>query len=223
MSAFEPERALIGLELRRFFSLPWNLRLAVLAIPAIWLSLWPYSPSPFVPVFAALFVALEPQYCNILFRAPNELEALTVLPLSWKRVVLAKNVATLVITVICLVLMSIVVLYFAPMPPPPAHYGKAALYLGSVVFPLMQIGNMQSVQHPRRQVGWTFDDFAGAVLMAGFVAVLSVPYLVLAEGANAPLLCLPYIAAVGFIWFRRSLAGTARHVTTHRSTLCATR
>jgi len=223
MSAFESELSLITLELRRFFAVPWNLRIAVLAVPAIWLSLWPYTPSPFVPIFGALFIGLEPLYCNILFRAPNELEALSVLPLSWKRIVLAKNIATLLITLICLALLSIIVLYFAPIPPPSDHYWKGALYLGTVVFPLMQIGNSQSVQHPRRQIGWKFDDIAGGVLMGGFVAVLSIPYLLLVEGANAPLLCLPYIAAAAFVWFRRSPAQTSRRVTTQRSTLCAIR
>jgi hypothetical protein len=223
MSAFGSEWTLITLELRRFFAAPWNLRIAVLAVPAIWLSLWPYIPSPFVPIFGALFIGLEPLYCNILFRAPNELEALSVLPLSWKRIVLAKNIAALLITLICLALLSIIVLYFATVPPPSDHYWKSVLYLGTVIFPLMHIGNSQSVQHPRRRMGWRFDDVAGGVLMGGYVVVLSIPYVLLAEGANAPLLCLPYIAAVAFVWFRRSPAETARQVTTHRSTLCAIR
>ncbi len=76
------DRALVSVELQRFFSHSWNLRLGFLIIPAIWLSLWQHAPSPFVPIFGALFIGLEPQFCNIFFRTPNELEALSVLAAS---------------------------------------------------------------------------------------------------------------------------------------------
>ncbi len=216
-------RALIGVEFRRFFSLPWNLRLVVLIIPAIWLALWGQMPSPFVPIFAALFIGLEPQYCNIFFRASNEFEALSVLPLPWEQIVLAKNLSTILITLICFPMLSILVLYFYPDITPADSIGKAGLYLGSVVFPLLHAGNLQSLQHPRRHLGWQLDDLAGGLIMACIVAVLSIPYLVLVEAAGAPVFCVLYIGAGAYFWLHRSVRETARRVTDSRGALCTAR
>lgn len=214
---------LITVEVRRFFSLPWNLRLAVLLIPAIWLALQEHMPSPFIPIFAALFVGLEPQYCNIFFRTPNEFEAMSVLPVGWTSIVLAKNLATLIITLACLPMISIPVLYFAPDTIPAGHFMKAGLYFVSVIFPLLHAGNLQSLLHPRRRLGWMMDDLAGGILMAAFAAVLSLPYLVLVEGVGSPSLCLLYSVGAGYFWFRRSLKETARRITHSAGTLCAAR
>lgn len=217
------DRALVSVELQRFFSHSWNLRLGFLIIPAIWLSLWQHAPSPFVPIFGALFIGLEPQFCNIFFRTPNELEALSVLPLPWPRIVLAKNLSTIFITMICLPIISIIVLYFSPDIVPAPDFRKAALYLASVIFPLLHAGNLQSLQHPRRSLGWQMDDLAGGLLMACTVGVLSLPYLILVEGAGSPLLCLLYAGAGAYFWLRHSVHETARRVIEGRSVLCAAR
>lgn len=215
-------RALITLELRRFFSSPWSLRLAVLVVPAVYLALWQHMPSPFIPVFAALFIGLEPQYCNIFYRTSNEFEALSVLPVRWTEIILAKNLATILITLLCLPIVSVLVLFFSPDVVPAGQFLRAGLYLGSVIFPMLHAGNLQSLQHPRRHMGWRMDDLAGAVLVAGFMAVFSIPYFVLVELAGAPLLCLLYTGAAGYFWFRRSLAATARRVIQSTGVLCTT-
>jgi hypothetical protein len=216
-------RALIGVEIKRFFSFGWNLRLAVLFMPATGLALWQYTASPFVPIFAALFVGLEPQYCNILFRTSNEFEALSLLPVPWKRIVLAKNLGTILITLICLPLVSVPVLYFSPETPPAMEFSNAGLFLLSVIFPLLHAGNLQSVLHPRRFMGWRMDDLAAAVLMAGFLAVFSLPYLVLVEAVGSPILCLVYAAGAGLLWYRYSLGAMARRVSQSTGVLCTTR
>ncbi len=214
---------LIAAEVRRFFSLPWNLRLAVLVVPAIWLSLWEHMPSPFIPIFAALFIGLEPQYCNIFFRAPNEFEALSVLPIPWRRIILAKNLATLLISLLCLPIVSILQFYFYPDATPADQFLKAGLYFASVLFPLLHAGNLQSLLHPRRHLGWRMDDLAGGVLMAVFLAVVSIPYLVLEVVVESPLFCLIYTAAAGYVWFRHSLTNTARRAIDSTSDLCTAR
>lgn len=216
-------RMLISADVRRFFSLPWNLRVAVLVVPAILLSLWGYMPSPFVPIFAALFIGLEPQYCNIFFHTPNEFEALSVMPLHWTDVILAKNLSTIVITLICLPIVSILVLYFSPDTAPAHQFINAGLYFLSILFPLLHAGNLQSLLHPRRHLGWHMDDLAGSVLMAVFLAVFSIPYFVLVEAAGSPPLCLLYAGATGIFWFRHSFATTARRVMDSTSTLCTAR
>ncbi|MBP1647394.1 MAG: hypothetical protein H6Q30_839 [Bacteroidetes bacterium] len=217
------DRALISMELQRFFSFPWNLRLCFLIVPAIWLSLWQHVPSPFVPIFGALFIGLEPQFCNIFFRTANEFEALSVLPVPWPRIVLAKNLSTILITLICLPIISIIVLFFSPDIVPASQFWKAALYLASVIFPLLHAGNLQSLHHPRRRMGWEADDLAGGLLMACTVGVLSLPYLILVEGVGAPVLCLLYAGAGAYFYLRHSVHQTARRVIEARSVLCAAR
>jgi hypothetical protein len=215
--------ALIAVEVRRFFTLTWNLRLAVLLVPAVWLALWEHMPSPFIPIIAVLFVGLEPQYCNIMFRTPNEFEALSVMPVHWKHIVLAKNLSTVLITLLCLPIVSILVLYFSPDIVPAEHFWKTGLYLVSVIFPLLHTGNLQSLAHPRRHLGWRMDDLAGGILVTAFLAVFSLPYLLLVEAAGVPLLCLLYGGAAGYFWFRHSLKETARRITQPANALCTPR
>ena len=215
-----PYRTLFAVEVRRFFSSSWNLRLAVLAVPATWLALWEHMPSPFVPIFAALFIGLEPQYCNIFFRAPNEFEALSVFPLPWTHIILAKNLSTILITLICLPILSVVVLYFCPDLTPADHFWKAGLYLASVIFPLLHAGNLQSLQRPRRHLGWRMDDLGGSFLMAGIVLVFSIPYLLLVEAAGVPLFCILYAGAGAYFWLHRSVKDVASRVNDERSILC---
>jgi hypothetical protein len=216
-------RALIHVELRRFFSFPGNLRVALLIIPAIWCALWEHTPSPFIPIFALLFIGLESQYCNIFFRTPNEFEALSLMPVSWKEIILAKNLASILITLVCLPIVTVFVLYFSPDSLPAGHFLKAGLYLVSVIFPLLHVGNLQSWGHPRRRVGWRMDDLAGGVLMGIFTAVLSLPYFLLVEVAGAPLFCVLYSLVAGYFWFSRSLQETAHRVTQRPNSLCTAR
>lgn len=216
-------RALIHVELRRFFAFPWNLRLALLIIPAVWFALWEHTPSPFIPIFALLFIGLESQYCNIFFRTPNEFEALSVMPVSWREIILAKNLANMLITLLCLPMATVLVVYFSPDSVSAGHFLKAGLYLVSVIFPLLHAGNLQSWVHPRRRVGWRMDDLAGGVLMGIFTAVFSLPYLLLVEAAGAPLFCVLYSLVAGYFWFSRSLNETARRVTQRPSSLCTAR
>jgi hypothetical protein len=211
---------LVDLEVRRFFSSAWNLRIVVLVAPAIWLALWEHIPSPFVPVFAAIFIGLEPQYCNIFYRSPNEFEALSLFPVSWTAVVLAKNLATILITLVCLPIVGVVVLYFYPDVVPADHFWKAGLYFASVIFPLLHFGNLQSVQHPRRHPGWRMDDLGGAFIIGAAVLVLSIPYVLSVEVAEAPLVALLYSGAGGYFWLRHAIRETARRVEDARSTLC---
>ena len=83
-------------------------------------------------------------------RTPNEFEALSVLPIRWASIVLAKNLATMIITVACLPMICIPVLYFSTDTVPAGHFIKAGLYFVSVIFPLLHAGNLQSLLHPRR-------------------------------------------------------------------------
>ena len=100
------EWVLFNMEVRRFFSDRHNLKFIPLICLAVVLIVWPYIGSPFVPVVLAVFAGLESQYNNMLFRSPAEYETLSLFPVSWRHVILAKNLSTLTITVILFAIVS---------------------------------------------------------------------------------------------------------------------
>jgi hypothetical protein len=191
-----------------------------LTIAGVILVLWPYFKSPFVSVLIALFAGLEPQFNNILFRTPLEFEALSILPIEWQRIVKAKNLATMLLVVVMFPIVAATLLYFSPSPVTLERTGEAGLYILAVVFPLMHVGNVRSVQHPRRESGWQIDDVAGMVELLISMAILSIPYLIFVEAMETPLLCIVYFIATAVFWWRYSIRKTAELIESRKTGIC---
>jgi hypothetical protein len=212
---------MINTDLRLFFRQPRNLVILPLTLCSTFLALWPYIGSMFAPVSVAVFLALEPRTNNILFHTPHEFDALVVLPTDWKRVLLAKNSAVTLLALLLFLVISVFTAYFAPVRPDATESIAGVLCFLSVHIPLMAIGNLRSVQSPRRQVGFALSDSAGALVTLVLVGLLSLPSLVLA--LHSPLLCLVYILAAAVLWFRFSIPDTVRRISLERMRLCQTR
>ena len=105
-------RVLIAMEIRQFFLHQRSLHFIPLSMIGVLLVLWPYFSSPSVPVFIVLFAGLEPQFNNILFRTPLELESLSVLPLGWEKIARAKNIAAVVLVCIVAPILAATLMYF---------------------------------------------------------------------------------------------------------------
>ena len=211
---------LFTMEIRQFFSHPRNLQFLPLVVPGFFLVLWPYISSPFIPVFIIIFAGLEGQFNNLLFRTPNEFDALIIFPVSWELVVLMKNVATISLTVILFLMVSMAMVYFSPEPPNPQQLGHALVYLSTVLFPLAHVGNLRSVQHPRRTAGWQVDDLAEAVVMLVVIGVLSIPYAIVIGLFDSVLLCIAYAAVTVLFWLRVSIDSTAQHIQKEKARIC---
>jgi hypothetical protein len=211
----------INTDLRLFFRQPRNLVIVPLTLCSTFLALWPYIGSMFAPVSLAVFLALEPWTGNILFHTPREFDALVVLPTDWKRALLAKNLTLTLLALLLFLVISIFTAYFAPVRPDAAESMAGVLCFLSIHIPLMAIGNLRSVQSPRRQVGFALSDAAGAVVTLVLVGFLSVPFFVLAF--QSLLLCLVYILAAAAVWFRFSLPDTVRRISLERMCICQTR
>jgi hypothetical protein len=189
----------------------------------VFLVLWPHFTSPFVSVMIVLFAGLEPQFNNILFRTPLEFEALTILPIEWHRVVKAKNLATMFLVVIMFPIVAATVLYFSPLPTSLERASEAALYILTVIFPFIHIGNVRSVQHPRRESGWQIDDVAGIVELLISMAILSIPFLIIVEGMETPALCIVYCIATMVFWRRYSIRKTVELIESRKTEICLNR
>jgi hypothetical protein len=171
-------------------------------------------------VLIALFAGLEPQFNNILFRTPLEFEALSILPIEWQRIVKAKNLATMLLVVVMFPIVAATLLYFSPSPVTLERTGEAGLYILAVVFPLMHVGNVRSVRHPRRESGWQIDDVAGMVELLISMAILSIPYLIFVEAMETPLLCIVYFIATAVFWWRYSIRKTAELIESRKTEIC---
>ena len=215
-------KVLIAMEIRQFFLHQRSLHFIPLSLIGVLLVLWPYFSSPFVPVFIVLFAGLEPQFSNILFRTPLELESLSVLPLGWEKIARAKNIAAVILVCIVAPILAATLMYFSPSVLTLDDVKGATLYLSTVLLPLIHVGNLRSVQHPRRKTGWQFDDLAGSVELLINLGVLSIPYALFVEVLNVPALCIPYFAASIMFWWRYSIPKTAQLIETERITVCLT-
>ena len=215
------ERKLFQMEIKEFFSHRRSLHFLPLVIAGMFLMSWVYPPgSPYAPIIIIVLSGLEPQYANMLFHTSNELEALSVFPIAWKRVVYVKNLATIVLTVLWAILCSMMLLYFSPDVLTVRYMTDALLWLFSIMFLLINFGNEESWRHPRRFSGFLIDDAIGIVWMLILIGFFSLPYLLLVKVVKLPLLCLAYDVGTAFFWHRRSIPRTAVMIERQCATIC---
>jgi hypothetical protein len=215
-------RMLVWMEIKQFFRHRRSRHFIPLVILGVWLVLWPHFASPFIPVILVLFTGLELQFHNIFFRTENELEALSILSSGWRQIVIAKNVAAIGIVCILFPILSASILYFSPSPISFGNVEGAISYVMTTMFPLIHIGNLRSIQHPRRVTGWQVDDLAGAVEILVSLGIFSIPFMIFMQGFNAPYLCILYFIATGIFWWRYSIPRTVQLIEAGKTTLCMT-
>ena len=212
---------LFSTEIRQFFVHRRSLHFVPLLVGGVVLTAWVYpAGSPFLPIVIVVLIGLEPQFNNIFYRTPNELEALIMFPTSWKRVVMMKNLAAVALTLICFILTSMALLYFSPEIVTFRLTSDAILYLLTIMFPLTQLGNTRSIQHPRRNAGWQIDDFIEAVWMLATIGVLSIPYFLLTGLIEAPVLVITYGVATMVVWYKVSLSKIAANLEKEKEWIC---
>ena len=216
------EQLLLKSEIKMYFLQRRALHFVPLLIGGVFLMAWIYPVgSPFLPVIIVVILGLELQFNNIFFRTPQELEAMSLLPIAWERIVLVKNVATISLTVMCLLLTTLTLLYFSPDVISVESVWDAVCYVSTVLFPLLHFGNEQSVQRPRRESGLLLADVIEATWMAINLFLVSIPAYVFIEGLRMPELCLAYGFLTAFYWYRVSIRKTAVHIGKESAAICS--
>jgi len=203
-------RTLIVWEIKYFFLNPRQALFLPLLFGGVLLAMWPWIGSPYVPVMPVVVLGLEREFNNILNRWPSQYAASLLLPLDWRQAVLAKNLATILLTLLLTLVSSVVVLYFAPELPGTGHTALAALYLLSVLFPLLVAGNARSAHSPRTGEAFELDDLPEAVITAVTLGLASIPFGICWGILRSPLLALVYSAAALLYWLVVSVPRTAR-------------
>lgn len=189
------------------------LRLLPLLPAAAFLGAWTWgAASPIAPAVWLACVALEPRFNNMFYGSPRELEAFSLLPSRWERIVLLKNLSTAGIAAGVLALLSVVALYFSPEAFTAARAGETALYLSTIVFPLLILGNGSSARHPRRDAGAFSGGFAEAAWMSVTLLAVSVPWFLLTGLLERPWLGVPYAALTAGWWYFGSVPRTAARI-----------
>jgi hypothetical protein len=165
-------------------------------------------PSLIVVVIFSLST-LDSQFNNVLYRSPGELEALTLFPLDWRGLFLARNLATAGAAVATIVVMSVAVLYFSPRRAGLPEVLEMGVYFPTVLFPLLIIGNLRSVQEPRSSIGTTRDHIVQGFGMIVLTTALTLPYIVFHNLFQSSLASLAYGAIGAFAWWRYSIPHAA--------------
>jgi len=216
------ELFLFMMEIKGFFFHLRSRHFVPLLLMGVFAIVWIYPVgSPMAAVVLVLLAGLETQFNNIFFRTPNELEAMILFPLSWKRVIIVKNFATLTLLSILFILTTIALLYYSPEGVAWGRISEALLFLSTIVFPLLHVGNTNSVQSPRKETGFRINDFVELVWMLLMTAILSVPYYFLMSVLDLPLLCILYGIGTAVIWYRFSVVKTARRLEMEKTKLCS--
>lgn len=209
MTFGKQERLMFAMDLQRCFAVPRIPVLSILACAGVLLVVQRSDLPPLVVVWIIALSGLDGQFNNLFYRSPSELEALSLLPVSWSGIVLAKNCATLSAALLLSVIMSMAILYFSPRQPDAAQCGGAALYIWTVVFPLLIIGNLRSVQEAKKETGGTGDALIQAGGMAVLVLVCSFPYIILYTLIDDIPATIVYGAIMAIAWLGRSIPRTA--------------
>lgn len=218
----EADWILLRMELRQAFAAKRIPLFALLALVGILLLVQEGELPPLIILLVVTLGGMESQFTNIFFRSPHELEALSIFPLRWSRIVLIKNVAALIVTMIVWTMMAMATLYFSPKDIRLADLGNALLCASTIVFPLLHIGNIESLQAPRRNAAWKIDDLVQAAGMMLFVVILFLPYMILVPLLSLHALCIVYAILSAVHWYWRSVPTTAARVERDLHRLCAT-
>jgi hypothetical protein len=209
-------RAVFRAEFMHFSRDPVVFRGAILVPCSVLFAVWEYSGSPLVPALGSALAILEPRINNFLYTSPQEGEALSLLPSHWRSVVAAKNLASALLLFLLLVLLGIPIGFFAAHPAGEGGWGEAALCLLTMVFPLLHLGNLHALQHPRREAGWSLGDLSEVILLLITAGVAAIPYAILSSLPHGTLWCLLYAAAGALFWWRISLPHVERLLRTGR-------
>jgi hypothetical protein len=204
------EPRLIGLELRGMIAAKHLLRLIPLGILAPLLSLWPYFGSPFVPAAVATLLALEPFYNNGANLWKGQLTAGVVLPSSFERMLRRRNIAVAILTWCCMGFFGIIVAYVQPEPIATPAIAAFAMYIVTIQFPLLMIGNSLSWQQVRPRSRWSLEDAAAAIIMLVGALMASLPFLFITGTGGDTLILTVYSAVMGVSWWRWSIPHTSR-------------
>jgi hypothetical protein len=178
------------------------LRFIVIAVVVV-VFMWSY-PVRFHPLFYTFvlgFAALEGEYMNAFFRLPNEFERMILFPVSWQKIIVAKAISTVVLTVPFLLMSGILVSYAAVGLPPIQILWDGSLLLMSVSFSMVSLGHILSIQYPRRKVLFNFDEAPYFLFQVVALAVACLPYLILKVGFKSDIACLLYAVLSGFVWY----------------------
>ncbi len=218
----DKEILLLRTELKEYFLQRRSLHLLPLALFGVFMMAWIYPvASPMAPIVLVVIAALESQFNNIFYRTGNELEAMALFPLSWRRIIFVKNLSTIVLVAGLIVLTSMALLYFSPDEMTLDRWGEGWMYVATIIFPLLHIGNGQSVRRPRRVTGLQIGDLVETLWLMVNLAVVSIPYYLFMHVFHLGILCQVYSVLAGWFWYRHSVKDTARQIEREISALCS--
>ena len=178
------------------------LRFIVIAT-AIIIFMWSYPVHfhPLVYAFVIGFATLEAGYMNAFFRLPNELERMILFPIPWQRVIIAKAISTLLMTVPVLLISGVVICYVAVGLPSVQILWDGLLLFLSTSFSMISLGHILSMQYPRRKVFFNFDEAPYFLFQVLVLAISCLPWIILKERLESDLACLLYTAFSGCLWY----------------------
>jgi hypothetical protein len=207
-----PDLSLFALEMRGMAATRYHLRIVPLAVLAPLLSLWPYIGSPFIPAAIATMIVLEPCYNNALNMWAGQMTAGAVHPADWIRTLRRRNAVQIVLTWGVAALFTALVSFVQPEPPQLQQIGAFALYLASVQFPLLMLGNSFSWQQIRGRSGWGLEDAATALIMLVAGGIVSLPWLLISGAQGKNFVLVLYIAGTAVAWWMYAIPRTAQTI-----------
>jgi hypothetical protein len=222
INKYSPFWVIVRVELSEFFLSIRALHFLPLVLLGVYLMSWTYKVAPpYVVVVFVVLCGLEPQCNNIFYRSTDELEILNLFPVNWKEIIFAKNITTIILVGFCLAVASAALYFFSPQVVGLDVVVHEILYCSTIVFPILQIGNVYSINNPRRKCGWQFADLLEMLWMAITLLVVSIPYALIESFFDYSFVYVAYAAANGYYWYRYSLQKHAKLLNEKLITICS--
>jgi hypothetical protein len=217
-----PFLIVVKVELNEFFLSLRALHFLPLMLLGVYLMSWTYKVAPpYIAVVLVVFCSLEPQCNNIFYHSPGELEILNLFPIDWKQIILAKNIATMILIGFCLMIASAALFFFSPEVVGIQAIISMIFYCSTVIFPIIQIGNSSSIKNPRRKCGWQFADFLEMLWLAITLMIVSIPYALIVSYFDYAFIYVLYAGANGYYWYRYSIPNCAKLLNEQIITICS--
>jgi hypothetical protein len=106
--------------------------------------------------------------------------------------------------------MATIILYFAPHFPDAREIVGAVIIIVTMLFPLLIVGNLRSIQEPRTSRTSFGEGLVLALGMVAFASVCAIPAIIMTTVGGSIIASTVYASIVAGIWFGWSVPRTAR-------------
>jgi hypothetical protein len=151
---------------------------------------------------------VEDLYNNTFDISSNEFRAYQAYPVKYRKLIVIKNYAVIVLVIVYSMLASLIAVYALKISLYAVYL--SLIYSLTICFPIVAIGNI--IYSKATKLNSPNYALMRMILNSVLIAILSLPYLVIKISLNNILFCYPYILVVILFWWFVSIPIASRQL-----------